>query len=74
MFYPNNVPQWERLIRVIGGIILITLSVVSLTSGNTPLLGIIGLASAFFLIITGFIGWCPACAMIGRKIKQEQNR
>ncbi|MEO8394858.1 MAG: DUF2892 domain-containing protein [Chloroflexota bacterium] len=71
MFYPKNVPQWERAIRVISGMILITLSVISLIGGNPPLLAIAGLVSAFFLVITGFIGWCPACAMIGRKIKQE---
>ena len=74
MFYPKNVPNWERIIRVISGMLLITLSIVSLTSGTTPVLGLAGIVSAFFLVITGFIGWCPACAMIGRKIKQEQNR
>lgn len=72
MFYPKNVPHWERVIRVISGMILITLSVVSLSNGSAPALGIAGLVSAFFLVITGFIGWCPACAMIGRKIKQDR--
>ena len=71
MFYPKNVPHMERVLRIIGGMILITLSVVGLISGVSAALGAIGVLTAFFLVITGFVGWCPACEMIGRKIKQE---
>ena len=63
MFYPKNVPHWERIIRVMRGMLLITLSVVSLKNGSAPALGIAGLISAFFLVITGFISRCPACTL-----------
>ena len=30
--------------------------------------GLIGAVSAVGLSLTGFLGYCPACAMVGRKI------
>lgn len=71
MFYPKNVPNIERALRITVGLILIALSLF-----GQPLLGPLSpLAVGFlwfnaaFVIVTGFVGWCPACALIGRKIK-----
>ena len=71
MIYPKNVPYVERVLRIIIGIVLIGLAIFSgsLLQGATPL-GITVIAlSAVFVIVTGFVGWCPACALIGRKLK-----
>jgi hypothetical protein len=71
MFYPKNVPNIERLLRIGLGIGLIVLALF-----GQPILGEISvllagllLISALFVIITGFVGWCPACALFGRKLK-----
>jgi len=29
------------------------------------------LFSALFVVATGFVGWCPACALMGRKLKNK---
>ncbi len=71
MVYPKNVPVWERVIRITLGLVLVGIAL-----WGQPLLGamspiVIGLllVSAVFVAITGFVGWCPACAMVGRKLK-----
>ena len=72
MLYPKNVPNWERAIRVVLGIVLIAVAVVQQPFG---LLGVIILiASGVVTLATGFVGWCPACALVGRKIKQQQSK
>jgi hypothetical protein len=76
MFYPKNVPNIERAARIGLGLILIVLafSGQSLLGETSPILTIILLFSAAFVAITGFVGWCPACALVGRKIKQRQPK
>lgn len=72
MFYPKNVPNLERLFRILGGILLIAFAFAGQSSFGT-----IGIAVAFLsaatLIGTGFIGWCPMCALVGRKIKKQNG-
>jgi len=74
MFYPKNVPNVERALRIIIGIGLLAFALVDITQGNVsvPFVAVV-VGSALFVIVTGFIGWCPACAMIGRKIKTNQH-
>ena len=72
MFYPKNVPDWERGIRIILGIVLIAITVLQQPFG---LIGaIVLIVSGVAMIATGFVGWCPACALVGRKIKQQQSK
>lgn len=71
MFYPKNVPNWERVIRIIVGAALVALA---LSNAVSPILAGLLLASAAFIAITGFVGWCPACALVGRKIKVNSRR
>ncbi len=69
MFYPKNVPNVERLLRIIGGIVLIIGALTAqATVGTVGLMLAIGFAA--FIMLTGFIGWCPACALVGRKIRK----
>ena len=72
MLYPKNVPNWERAIRTIGGIILIAFALLQPLLGS--LLTVVLIGSGLAAIITGFVGWCPACALVGRKIKQQQYK
>jgi hypothetical protein len=75
MFYPKNVPSIERVIRIVIGVALVALvlSGRSFLGNLSPVMTVIAFASAVFIAVTGFVGWCPACALVGRKIKQQQT-
>ena len=68
MFYIKNVPVWERVLRVALGL---TLTLYLIFGHPTSSLMILSIVSAAFVVITGFVGWCPMCALVGRKIKTK---
>jgi hypothetical protein len=70
--YPKNVPNVERIIRFLAGATLIAL-VVSGQGALGTLAGpalVLAVSTALVMIVTGFVGWCPMCALVGRKIKK----
>lgn len=73
MFYPKNVPNFERVLRIALGLGLIAFAWFGQSSlgGFTPLLTGGLIFSALFVMVTGFVGWCPACALVGRKLKSD---
>lgn len=73
MIYPKNVPNWERVLRIIAGIALVGVAVIGqMQSGSQPMLVTAALLiSAFVAVATGFVGWCPMCALVGRKLKSK---
>lgn len=64
MVYQKNLPLWERLVRVLIGLAFVGWSIMGTSS---QLITALAVLSAIVVIGTGFIGYCPACAMIGRK-------
>lgn len=63
MFYRKNVFAWEQIVRLAAGAALIG-------GGLLYLAGWAGYAVAgvgLYVALTGVFGYCPACAMIGRK-------
>jgi hypothetical protein len=64
MYFKTNLPTWERLTRVIMGIMIIGLAY---QYAPTPLLSWVGTAMGVMIAGTGFTGFCPMCAMVGRK-------
>ncbi|MBN9486889.1 MAG: DUF2892 domain-containing protein [Alphaproteobacteria bacterium] len=65
MFYfKANLPGWERTIRVVTGLVLI--GITYLYSTATWMDGV-GFVVGIILAGTGFLGFCPMCAMAGRK-------
>lgn len=70
MLYSKNVPNLERAFRILLGIVFVGMA---LFGGGAPLLIGVLLFSALFVIVTGFVGWCPACAMLGRKLKAKSG-
>ena len=68
----KNVPSWERMLRIGAGIGLGVLGVV-LIADTLLVLGIVFTASGAGLAVTGMIGWCPACAMVGRKLAKPER-
>jgi hypothetical protein len=65
MFYRKNLPGWERAIRVIAGILLIGWGLLAFPA--TPL-GYVIAAGGATAILTSIFGFCPMCAMVGRKL------
>ncbi len=65
MFYVKNVPPVERVIRILMGVALLGIALMWL-GPNTKgwIVGALGLMAA----MSGLVGWCPMCAMVGRKL------
>jgi hypothetical protein len=62
-WYVKNVPMGERVVRVVvglGGAVAAVLLV-------PGVLGWVAGASVAGLALTGLVGFCPMCAMVGRK-------
>jgi hypothetical protein len=65
MLYVKNVPGWERAVRLAMGAGLIAAAIAHF--GSTPIgwgVGAMGAMAA----MSGLLGFCPACAMVGRKL------
>lgn len=64
MFYTKNVPHFERALRILAGVGIAVAGV--LTHQSTAMeLALAG--TGIFVGMTGFFGFCPMCAMVGRK-------
>lgn len=70
MFYVKNVPGWERFVRIILGVIGAVLFIALLKG----VAGVVGALAAIGIAISGLVGFCPACAMVGRRLAKQQKR
>ncbi|QOF81770.1 DUF2892 domain-containing protein [Variovorax sp. 38R] len=68
MLYVKNVPGWERALRIALG--LVGLAFAAMNWPANALAVAVGLMGAM-LALTGLVGFCPMCAMLGRKLDQE---
>ena len=64
MFYAKNVGAKERIVRTVGGAIMILCGALGLRLSP---LGLLLGGAGIVTIVTGLVGFCPACAMVGRK-------
>jgi hypothetical protein len=64
MWYVKNVPNGERVLRVLAGLAGAGASLAWLPAGWAWT----GAAAGAMTVLTGFVGFCPACAMVGRKL------
>ncbi|GJI89202.1 YgaP family membrane protein [Duganella hordei] len=64
MFYVKNVPNWERMLRVIAGLAAIYLGLGVLGG----VWGTVVAASAAGIVGSGLFGFCPMCALVGRRL------
>jgi DUF2892 family protein len=67
MFYRKNLYRWEQWSRVALGVGMAGWGL--LVAGD--LLGYSVAAAGAGLAVTGIVGWCPACAAIGRRLKDR---
>ena len=74
MFYAKNLPMLERVLRITAGLGLILLGMLYFHGGLGSLWGLVSAGSGMGAIVTGFLGFCPACAMVGRKLDKQTRR
>ena len=67
MFYVKNVPGWERALRVVAGLAMIACGLAGPGIAAT-IVGYAIAASGAVTLLTGFVGFCPMCAMVGRRV------
>lgn len=65
MLYVKNVPGWERAVRLAMGMGLVAAAIAHF--GSTPIGWSVGAMGAM-AAMSGLFGFCPACAMVGRKL------
>jgi hypothetical protein len=67
MFYAKNVPGWERVVRVVLGVVAVALALTLLK--GVP--GIVVALAAAGIVVSGLVGFCPACALAGRRLAKQ---
>jgi hypothetical protein len=67
-FLKRNLPTWERALRIAMGIAIAAAILGGLTTGLVTYLAI---ATAATMVLTAFVGFCPACAMAGRRYLEK---
>ena len=70
MLYRKNITRPESLLRVVGGVALIAAGLWWLAASP---LGLALAASGVGSILSGAFGYCPACAMVGRKPARRRS-
>ena len=71
MFYlKRNLPTWERIVRLAAAILLATGAFAWMPS-HWPTW--IGWAAAAGMAATALAGFCPACAIVGRRIGKAKS-
>ncbi|WP_267226214.1 YgaP family membrane protein [Dyella silvae] len=66
-FFVKNVPVLERIIRVLVAAAIVILGLAYLTSPWNWIAAIAGVGFG----LTGVIGFCPACALVGRRLARS---
>lgn len=65
MIYAKNLPNWERALRLLAAAVAIAFG--WLAKVPAPL-SYLAFAVGATLIVTSLVGFCPACAMVGRRL------
>ena len=65
MLYRKDLPGWERTMRVVGGAAMVACGLLGLS--GMPI-GYLIAGAGLVTALTGFVGFCPMCAMAGRKL------
>lgn len=69
MFYVKNVPGWERVLRVLAGLLAAAFGWFMLggAAGVALALGAAGIVGS------GLFGFCPMCALVGRRLERARD-
>ena len=69
MFYRKNVRTKEAVARIVTGIVMLLCGIFGLKASS---LGIVLAVAGGVSILTGLFGYCPMCAIAGRKTMSDQ--
>ena len=69
MLYRKNMGSTERLARLLGGALIVACALTQV--GFTPL-GLVLAGSGVVAALTALFGFCPACAMVGRRPVEDR--
>lgn len=64
MIYVKNLPLWERSLRIGAGTAAAAYALLSVGG----VMGWVILAGGVGMALTGIFGFCPACALAGRRL------
>jgi hypothetical protein len=67
VFYVKNVPAWERVVRIVLGVVVAALAVIHLKG----VIGVVVAVAAVGIVVSGLVGFCPACALVGRRLDKQ---
>lgn len=62
--YIKNVPPLERLLRILVALVVLGVALLRLPAPWSYLTAVASIG----ISLTGLLGYCPACAMVGRRI------
>ena len=72
MFYRKNLPGWERVMRTIGGVVMVAYGLLGMPGSACSMPGTMAgyliAGTGAVAVLTGFFGFCPMCAMVGRRL------
>lgn len=67
VYLKQNVPAFERLVRIVAGFGLAGAGIFWSMGNGTVWLAGLAVASGIIAAGTGFVGFCPMCALAGRR-------
>jgi Protein of unknown function (DUF2892) len=70
MWYVKNLPNWERIVRFVAAAFM---AACAWRYFNTPV-GWIFAAAGVITVLTSLVGFCPMCALAGRKAIAADNK
>jgi hypothetical protein len=70
VFYAKNVPAWERVVRIVLGVLVAALAVIHLKG----VIGVVVAVAAAGIVVSGLVGFCPACALVGRRLDKQAKQ
>ena len=71
MFYQKNLPGWERALRTVAAAAMIACGLIGLPG---LAIGYLIAAAGVYTGVTGLFGFCPACAMAGRRLDKAKAK
>jgi hypothetical protein len=67
MFYVKNLPGWERWLRVGSGVAIAIYALLGVGGISNWIL----VAGSIGLALSGVLGFCPMCALAGRRLAKR---
>jgi hypothetical protein len=71
MFYRKNIYSWEQALRIAGGLALVIVPALTMQGGTWSYYL---MAAGAGIGLTGILGFCPMCAMAGRRISTAKPK